>query len=164
MLRIDPSQDILDTIAARPVARAAADRAFIATYEGELARGAKVQSDARFLLESLLARGCVLGLVTRNSLEGADLTLRATGLDPFFAPAHRVGRDCAAPKPDPAGVRLLLSRWGVSASCAVMVGDWIHDIRAGQAAGTATVLVRRHGPRPWDDQADVVVDQLAMLA
>jgi phosphoglycolate phosphatase-like HAD superfamily hydrolase len=41
-----------------------------------------------------------------------------------------------------------------------MLGDYLHDVRAGRAAGTATVLVRRKAELGWDDEADLVVESL----
>ena len=35
-----------------------------------------------------------------------------------------------------------MRRWGATPSQSVMVGDYIHDIRAGNAAGMKTVLVK----------------------
>jgi phosphoglycolate phosphatase-like HAD superfamily hydrolase len=41
-----------------------------------------------------------------------------------------------------------------------MVGDYLHDVRAGRAAGTATVLVRRKQESGWEGEADLLVDAL----
>ena len=163
-LGIRPDQDILHTIAARSPRQAAADRAFIDEYENGLARSARAQADAVHLLDVLSARGCRLGVLTRNSLQGARLTLAAAGLAHHFAAADIVGRDCTAPKPDPAGVHKLLDGWGAAATDAVVVGDWVHDVRAGKRAGALGVLVRRHGVQPWESEADVVVDDLRVLS
>lgn len=162
-LGIRSDQDILHTIAGRPADQAAADRAFIDRYEDGLARSARAQADAAALLDALSARGCRLGVLTRNSLVGARLTLAAAGLAHHFESADIVGRDCAAPKPDPAGVLKLLQGWGAAATDAVVVGDWIHDVRAGKRAGAAGVLIRRHGVQPWEGEEDVLVEDLRAL-
>lgn len=162
-LHIRPDQDILQALGERPPEQAAADHAFIAAWEDGLARRAQAQQDARALLESLSARGCRLGILTRNTLVGTQTTLEAAGLARWFRPQDRVGRDTAPPKPDPAGVLHLLRAWGVGPEVAVVVGDWIHDVRAGKRAGAAAVLVRRHGPQPWEDEADRVVEDLREL-
>lgn len=162
-LHIRPDQDILQALAERPPERAAADQTFIAAWEDGLARRAQAQQDAQALLESLSARGCRLGILTRNTLVGTHTTLEAAGLARWFRPQDRVGRDTAPPKPDPAGVHHLLRAWGVGPEVAVVVGDWIHDVRAGKRAGAAAVLVRRHGPQPWEREADRVVEDLREL-
>ena len=162
-LRIPDGEDILATLETRPAAQAARDRAFIAEWEEDIARRAQPQADALALLRALEARGARLGVLTRNTKIGADLTLEAAGLARFFAPEAVLSRDCAPAKPDPAGVLHLLGGWGASATDAVVVGDWVYDIRAGVAAGAATVLVRRHGPQPWEQEADLAVDTLEAL-
>lgn len=159
-LEIPEGEDILQAIDARDPQRAAEDHAFIHRWEEAIAHGAKPQADALALLSALRARGCTLGVLTRNTLLGARITLQAAGLEGYFAPDAVLGRGCAPPKPLPGGVEALLSRWGAPPTDAVMVGDWIHDVEAGRAAGAATVLIRRHGPNPWDDVADLTVDTL----
>ena len=159
-LDVPEGDDILATIATRPAERAAADHAFINAWEEDIARRARPQDDAVALLDALVARGATLGILTRNTLEGARLTLEAAGLARYFATADIVSRDCAPPKPHPGGGEKLLRQWGAVASEAVLVGDWVYDAQAGRAAGTATVLVMRHGPMPWADEADLLVDTL----
>lgn len=162
-LGIPEDQDILATLSSRPASQAERDRAFIADWEEGIARKAQPQADGLALLASLDARGARLGVLTRNTKVGADLTLEAAGLDGFFAPQAVLSRDCAPAKPDPAGVQRLLDLWGADAADAVVVGDWIYDIRAGRSAGTSTVLVRRHGLQPWEHEADCTVDDLRAL-
>lgn len=163
-LAIPVEADILEEIAARPPARAARDRRHIAAWEEDIARRAQPQPDAHALLTALTEAGCALGVLTRNTALGAQITLEATGLSQFFAPNTVLGRDDAPAKPDPAGILRLLDRWSLSAPEAAMVGDWVYDLRAAKRAGAAAVLVRRHGDQPWEHEADLVVESLAALA
>lgn len=161
-----PDADILGAIAQMEPARRAHMLEVVRVWEDEIARAAVAQDDAVRLLEGLAARGARLAVLTRNSLEGAAATLAASGLDRFFPdPALVLGRDCAPAKPEPDGVELVLTRAGAVASDAVMVGDWVYDVMAGRRAGTASVLVERHGPSPaaWADWADVIVTELDTL-
>lgn len=156
---------ILEALAeASPVRRARLE-AEVDAWEGELAEQAVAQEDARALLEALDGRGCRLAVLTRNTRAHAVTTLRVTGLDVFFDPQDVLGRHEAEPKPDPAGVQRILGRWGVDGTSAVMVGDWVHDVRAGARAGAATVLVHRPGRAraEWFVEADVVVEDLRLL-
>ena len=162
-LQIPDGVDILDAIDARPAARAERDRRHIAAWEEDIARRAQPQPDAHLLLSSLAAAGCALGVLTRNTALGAQITLQATGLDRYFSPGAVLGRDDAPAKPDPAGILHLLDRWGVAADEAAMVGDWVYDLQAGRRAGAAAVLVRRHGLQPWEHEADLVVESLTAL-
>ena len=74
-----------------------------------------------------------------------------------------VGREAAAPKPDPDGIRKLLGEWRAAPVEAVMVGDYRYDLLAGRAAGTATVYVDTSGAFPFAEIADVQVRSLVEL-
>ena len=162
---LDPDLDVLAGIDALPPERRPAAHAAVRVWEEDLARSARAMDDALALLHFLRGRGARMGVLTRNRREGAAVTLAAAGLADFFDDDGVLGRDCAAPKPAPDGIARLLGRWGAGPSDAVMVGDWVFDAQAGRAAGTATVLVARHGPVPdaWRPFADRVVLRLDEL-
>lgn len=160
VLGIDPQDDILGTIATWETARRLRAETWLHQWELELADQTTVQSDAVELLARLSAAGCRLGVLTRNTRAVALRTLAVVGLSDLFHRDHVLGRDCAPPKPDPAGVREAVRRLSGVPGRAVMVGDYLHDVRAGRAAGTATVLVRRKGELGWEGEADLVVDGL----
>jgi len=163
-LGLAPKQPILEQLALLPEAEARALYARLDELELELARGARAAEGAERLLESLAARGTQLGILTRNSFANALETLRACGLAKYFAPACVLGREAAAPKPDPQGIRRLLSHWRAEPHQAVMVGDYRFDLLAGRAAGTATVYVDTEREFPFAEHADVSVDSLVALA
>jgi len=138
----------------------------IEVWENEIAHQARTAPDVWPLLSALRARGARLGVLTRNSKEGARRTLAAAGLEPFFPdPDDVVGRNCCAHKPAPDGIFRLLDRWGGAPDEAVMVGDYLFDVMAGKAAGTATVLVAREAaaPEAWAPWVDVTVRGLEEL-
>jgi len=74
-----------------------------------------------------------------------------------------LGREAAAPKPDPAGIRRLLAHWRAGPHQAVMVGDYRYDLLAGRAAGIATVYVDLTRGFQFREHADVAVHSLAAL-
>jgi HAD superfamily hydrolase (TIGR01509 family) len=148
-LGIEGKRPLLEAIAEFAPARAARAHARIAEWEWAIARRAVAQPDAQRLCAALVERGIVLGVLTRNRSDIAAETLRAIGFDRWFEPDVVLGRDDAPAKPSPAGVHLLLDRWRARPEEAVMVGDFRFDVDAGNAAGTATVLVERGGPTPW---------------
>ena len=141
---IAESQDLLSAANERSAAGRAALLTAISEWEAEVASLAVAQDDARVLLHALQERGCNLGVVTRNTREHALTTLKASDLLSFF-PDERVilGRDCAPAKPQPDALLMVLEQWNVPAADAVMVGDWVHDVRAGRLAGCTTVLIER---------------------
>ena len=90
-------------------------------------------------MKTLHGMGIAQMLCTHRD-ESAILGLRAHHLDAFLTDA--VTHELHFPrKPDPTGIRYLLSRAGIEPSDAVMVGDRPLDIQAGQAAGTHTCLL-----------------------
>lgn len=165
-LGLPPGVPILEALArieAEDASRARRLRAALDAIELDIAGEARAQPGAVELLESLLARGARLAIVTRNGHGIALATLAACGLERFFSAETIVSRDCAAPKPDPAGVLLALSRWAARGDDAVMVGDFRFDLEAGRRAGTATVHLDVDGAFVWPELTDLAVDSLDAL-
>lgn len=163
-LGLEPKKPILEQLAVLPESRARELFVRLDALELELARKARAAEGADRLLESLVARGARLGILTRNSHVNALETLRCCGLARFFVPDCVVGREAAAPKPDPQGIHQLLARWNAEPGSAVMVGDYRFDLLAGRAAGAVTVYVDPERAFPFAEHADVSVDSLAALA
>ena len=69
--------------------------------------------------------------------------VRAAGgwLDGIFFCPHAATANCDCRKPRPGMLFDILQRTGVAPADAVMVGDSLRDIQAGQAAGCRTILV-----------------------
>ncbi len=154
---------ILESIAALPQREARERYARLDAIERELVAHARPAAGAEALLDALAARGARRGILTRNSQAIALDTLRAAGLARFFETAHVIGRENARPKPEPDGVQLLLGAWSLAPSEAVVVGDYLFDLRAGRAAGTATIHVDVAGAFRWPEHADRCVRSLAEL-
>jgi HAD superfamily hydrolase (TIGR01509 family) len=161
-LELPPGQPILETIATLPSEQADILYRRLDEIEWQLAAQAKPQAGAGELLGGLQQRGAQLGILTRNNRRNAYETLRVCGLLEFFDPACVLGRESAAPKPDPDGIHQLLTHWGADPSATVMVGDRRFDVVAGRRAGTATVLVDVDGNQ-WLDEADLRVQDLREL-
>lgn len=87
-------------------------------------------------LQHLADCGIPTAILTRNSRESTDRTL--TRLNLSFSQV--VTREDAAPKPDPEGVQLIATRWGVPASQIIVIGDYLFDLQAGRRAGMRSVL------------------------
>lgn len=152
-LAIPAEDDILTHLAALPAAEGRAKHAWLLEHERALAVASQPAAGAVALVRELAARGCRLGILTRNARELAHVTLAAIGLDDCFPVADIIGRDEALPKPDPDGLQQLASRWGVAPSDMVMVGDYRFDLDCGRAAGTRTVLVNVV-ENPWPELTD----------
>ena len=89
-------------------------------------------------LSELQRRGHQIGVVTSKSDALAMRGLATSGILGFMDVI--VGCDsCARHKPDPEPVRLALERLGRASDEAVFVGDSVHDMEAGNAAGVITI-------------------------
>ena len=166
-LDIPPTADIIGHIDALPAHKAATQHRKLAELELDYARKAQSQPGAFELLDTLRARGAQLGILTRNSVENAEVTLLACGLRQFFSDACILGRESAEPKPSPAGVLSLLAHWHCTPEQAVVCGDFRFDLEAGRSANTATVYVDIYDQDLWTKSADhrvCTLDKLRALA
>lgn len=163
-LEIPAHEDILGHLAALSPELAVRRHQRLDEIERELAAQSIASPGAVLLLAYLHSRGDRLGIVTRNSSEVAQITLEAIGFLQYFAPTQILGRADAPPKPDPAGILLLQEQWGAEAEELVMVGDYLHDLQAGRAAGSLTIHVGRPDGCRWPEQSDIMVDTLADVA
>jgi pyrophosphatase PpaX len=81
-----------------------------------------------------------LGLVTSKNRSGAERGLRVAGLEGIFEVI--VGADDVVnPKPDAEPVLKALTLLGVGAAGTVYIGDSVHDMESGRAAGVKTAAV-----------------------
>ena len=152
-LGIRDDEDILAHIADLPADEAAAKRGWLLEHERELAHASTPATGAVELVRELARRGCRLGVLTRNLRELALITLDAIGLADCFHPDDVLGREDAPPKPHPAGLLQLASRWDIPANRLAMVGDYAYDLACARAAGAAAVLVNLPG-NPWPELTD----------
>lgn len=103
------------------------------------------------MLEALAARGHPMAIVTSKTNALALRGLAHTGIDRHFQTV--VGMDaCKRHKPDPEPVLIALDRLSRGPEQAWFVGDSIHDMESGNAAGVATVGAL-WGPFSVDDLA-----------
>lgn len=152
-LDIPAQADILHHLAELPATEREAKHAWLFAHERELAVAAQPAPGAVDLVRSLHARGCRLGILTRNARDLALLTLAAIGLEDCFDPGAVLGRDEAAPKPEPGGLLRLADLWQVAPGSLVMVGDHRYDLECGRAVGCTTLQVNQPGD-PWPAARD----------
>ena len=153
-LELPMDEGILESLARLPPEEAAKKRKRLDEIELETARASRPSPGARELLEELRNRRVHLGIFTRNSGRNVEETLRAVGFAEFFPENHRVDRDTAPPKPDPQGIRLLLSRWNRTPGEAVMVGDYLYDLQASRALGVENIYLDPSEEFPHGEFAD----------
>src|SRR5262249_13455010 len=102
-------------------------------------------------VQELRRRGHEIGVVTSKSESLALRGLACVGLARYIDTI--VGCDsCTRHKPHPGPVRLALHRLACEPGDAVFVGDSVHDVIAGNAAGVTT-MAALWGPFSMDDLA-----------
>lgn len=96
------------------------------------------------ILAGLHRRGAPMGIVTSKARRGVEMGMEACGLDPDWFGTVVTADDVERPKPHPEPVLLALrSMEGLTGdrpdpAATTFVGDSIHDLRAGRAAGVRT--------------------------
>ncbi len=162
-LGLPEGKPILESLADLPGDEAAEIRAQLDALEYRIADDASAQPGADELLSTLRDAGASVGILTRNGKGIAFATLDACQLRHHFEDDAVISRDCCAPKPDGAGVTLLLNRWQTPPTTAVMVGDYLFDLEAGRNAGVSTVHLAVDGNFAWPEMSDVRVKSLMEL-
>ena len=92
------------------------------------------------MLRRLQARGIRLGLWTGRDRTSTDFLLGHHGLGEFFG-ATVCGDDLPSHKPEPAGLKRILTALGVRPAEALLVGDSDVDVAGGVAGGVDTLLI-----------------------
>ena len=127
-----------------------------------LERELKPVAGVREAIATLMAAGVTLAVASQGSHEKMQITLRVTGLLPFFAGRIFSATQVARPKPAPDLFLLASASLGVSPSDSVVVEDSTRGVKAALAAGmrcfgyTASVgrdAIIEAGAQPIDDLA-----------
>ena len=106
-------------------------------------------------------------LVTSRLKTSTERALAHFGLNKFFD-AVLTASDTDVFKPDPAPIFLMLEKLGSKPGEAILIGDTVHDIEAGRAAGVFTVLVGWSfalPPEKWETapKPDAVIEKMPDL-
>jgi phosphoglycolate phosphatase len=122
-------------------------------------------ADLPALLDELRAMGCALGVATHDSEAGARRHLSEVGaLDRFaFIAGYDSGHGL---KPGPGMVLAFCAATGLDPSEVAMIGDSVHDLGAGRAAGAGLVVGVLTGPAAVPELtplADVVAPSIGAL-
>jgi pyrophosphatase PpaX len=144
---------------------AALSRTMLQTYRSfqreAMARLIQPYGGMREALEGLRARGLTLGVVTSKVEWAARQCYEYYGLGEFLT-VQVFHDDTERHKPDPQPLLLAASKGGLVPERCVYVGDSIHDMAAGKAAGMRTIGVL-WGPSSRDDLLRAGADELATV-
>jgi pyrophosphatase PpaX len=141
----------------------AMSRAMLTTYRAfqraNLNRLIRPYEGMRESLEGLRARGLTLGVVTSKVEWAARECYEYYGLGEYLS----IGvfhDDTERHKPDPQPLLLAASKGSLDAARTVYVGDSIHDMAAGRAAGMRTIGAL-WGPSEREELVEAGADELA---
>lgn len=118
----------------------------------------------RPLLKELRGRGLKIGLATNDTEAPARAHLAAHGITDLFD--FIAGYDSGhGPKPGPGMCAAFARQVGLDPARCAMVGDSLHDLHAGRAAGMVTVAVLTGiaGAEDLAPHADVVLPDIGAL-
>ena len=144
---------------------------FLAIYDTRLLKHTRAYPRIAEVLAALGTRAA-LAVLTNKPLAATRSILAGLDLARFFDDQAIVGGDGSFPrKPDPGGLRHLVSRAAVLPAAAVLVGDSLVDYRAARNAAIAVCLARygfgfegipANEIRPADLIIDVPADLLVL--
>ncbi|KAF7896433.1 hypothetical protein EAF00_006447 [Botryotinia globosa] len=164
-LGIDKSIDILDHIYSLPVSEQEAAHEKIRAIEREamLTQVPQPGLQTLFTYLSTLTPTLPLAILTRNHPPPVHHLLTTHLPQTPFSPI--ITREFRPPKPHPAGILHIAKEWNVDPQDTIMVGDSIDDMKAGFAAGAATVLLGNSvNEELWEHECtDLVVKRLDEL-
>lgn len=152
--------DIAEVIESWPEPRRTQGWRLIEKYEHEASENNRLQPDALEVLAGFAARRIRMGIITRNTMESVDKLLK-TKLTVAFDII--LTREFPHMKPSPEPVRYILERWNLMPEECLMVGDYIHDIQAANAAGAFSCYYKNTHGGDYDREADFTVKSFKEL-
>jgi hydrogenase expression/formation protein HypE len=143
-------------------------------FEAAAAAASRPQHSAEAAVAAARSLGLKIGILTRNSLKSVERalenfsSLRASDFDVV------VSREAPVPpKPRPESVEYAAAALGVPAERLLVLGDYLYDVQAGEAAGAVTALLvpaaagdptaRPLPPEHWRVSPDFVLADLDEL-
>ncbi len=152
-------EDIIDGInSLEPEERERAWR-IVEQHEREAMKKLRLNEGVCELLKKLEMGNIRKGVLTRNSKASYDEFVKVTNFTFDIA----LDRSFPFLKPHPAAVIHMLTQWGISPSDSLVVGDYIHDIQCGLAAGAFTCLVLNERNQSYSKLANFAVSNFFEL-
>ncbi|MBN1865038.1 MAG: HAD family hydrolase [Victivallales bacterium] len=158
-LGLSGEKDMLEEIDSWPDAKRKEAWDLIESYEKEVISSNMLQPGCRDALVRFRESGVKLGILTRNTISGVEAFVGLIGIE-FDAV---LTREHPHVKPSPLPVQEILGIWKLAPNDVLMVGDYIHDIESGKAAGTGTCFFHNPGAKFFGDLADFSVSSFGEL-
>lgn len=122
-------------------------------HELEGAEGSTLMPGFDLIYEYLKSNQIPTGLLTRNSAEVTELTLKKHKIDFDIV----LTRDCCLAKPDPEGLNLMKKDLGFSDFEAIYIGDFQFDLLTAKRANLYSGLYMPQKDYAFKDEADIVI-------
>jgi len=152
--------DIAEVIESWPEPRRAQGWKLIEKYEHEACKNNQLQPDALEVLSRFAASRIRLGIITRNTMKSVEKLLK-TKLTVAFDII--LTREFPHMKPSPEPVLHILEKWNLEPEECLMVGDYIHDIQAANAAGAVSCYYKNAHGGDYEREADYTVKSFKEL-
>jgi HAD superfamily hydrolase (TIGR01549 family) len=152
--------DIAEIIESWPEPRRTLGWKLIEKYEQEASENNQLQPDALEVLSRFASGRIRLGIITRNTMESVEKLLK-TKLTVAFDII--LTREFPQMKPSPEPVFYILEKWNMAPDECLMVGDYIHDIQAANAAGAVSCYYKNTHGGDYDREADYTVKSFKEL-
>ena len=102
------------------------------------AKEAVLMSGFKNLYEYLTSSGIPIGILTRNSLEVTEMTLKKFKLSFDIL----LTRDNCEPKPSPMGLHKVMAKWNTKPHEIIYIGDSEYDLQTAKNADVASILFK----------------------
>lgn len=158
-LGIPSGTDIMKELASWPEKQRKEAWDLIEKYEEDVRNRTVLQQGCKETLLKFRDAGLKLAILTRNSQKSVNSFLKIIG----FSFDTVLTREYPHVKPSPQPVLDILEEWGLSPEKVLVVGDFIHDIECGDAAGTDTCFFSNPGSTSYAEFADFSVDSYLNL-
>ncbi len=145
-----PEGDIAKTLNSWPEPERTRGWEIVESFENRLASENRLHPGVIEALEKFRENGIRLAILTRNSSRSVEIFLTKFGLKVDFY----LSREFEFIKPSPEPVLHIVDRWKFKPEECMMVGDYIHDIDSGRAAGVVTCFFHNEGCQSFSEQAD----------
>lgn len=152
-------EDLAELINSWPEPRRTHAWKLIEKYELYAIANNRLQTGVEHALERFAQAGLYLAIITRNTARSTDALLKklTVKFDPVLT------REFPHIKPAPEPVLHILDCWQIEARECLMIGDYIHDILAANAAGAMSCYFKNPDVRGWDEHADFTVSSYQEL-
>ena len=159
-IQCPPEKDVLDFVEEFDEQERARLEAIIFNHEWQDAQAAKWLGRAADFVNHLKNNAIPMAIVTRNQADATKKKLSNTQV-----PIELVlTRDDAKAKPAPDALLIIAEKWQIAPEELIYIGDYVHDVRAANAANMTSCLLLDGDTTPeYVDEADIVVRCLTEL-